>query len=106
MLANLGWWGLEDRQRDLQLALLFKVIEGHVAVTAESLDLTKGDSRPRANHPHKLNTTKARTKTLQNFITHRSISDWNAHPAHVAAATTTGSFKVHLVSGVPITAAL
>ena len=108
MLAKLGWRDLEDRRRDLRLALLFKVIKGHVAVTAETLDLTKADSRTRANHPHKLRIPRARTKSLQNFITHRSISDWNALPAHVVAATTTDSFKAHLAglaSGAPTTAA-
>ena len=96
MLAKLGWRDLEDRRRDLRLALLFKVIKGHVAVMAETLDLTKADSRTRANHPHKLRIPRARTKALKNFITHRSISDWNALPAHVVVATTTDSFKAHL----------
>ena len=108
MLAKLGWRDLEDRRRDLRLALLFKVIKGHVAVTAETLDLTKADSRTRANHPHKLRIPRARTNTLLNFITHRSISDWNALPAHVVAATTTDSFKAHLAglaSGAPTAAA-
>ena len=32
MLAKLGWWGLECQRKDLRLALLSKVIKGHVAV--------------------------------------------------------------------------
>ena len=109
MLTKLGWRGLEYWRRDPRLALLFKVIKGHVAVTAQTLDLTKADSRTWANHPHKLRTPRARTKSLQSFITHRSISDWNALRAHVVTATTTDSFKARLAglaSGAPTMAAL
>ena len=101
-----GPWVLAKRPR---LALLFKVIKGHVAVMAQTLDLTKADSCTWANHPHKLRTPRARTKSLQSFITHRSISDWNALRSHVVAATTTDSFKARLAglaSGAPTMAAL
>ena len=111
MLAKLDWRNLEDRRRDLRLALLFKVIKGHMAVTAETLDPSKDstkDSRTRANHSHKLTLPRARTKSLQNFIANRSISDSNALHAHVIAATKTDFFKAHLsglASGAPTTAA-
>lgn len=96
MLTKLGWRNLEDRRRDLRLALLYKVVHSHVAVTAESLDLIKADSRTRANHPHKLKLPRARTRNLSNFITYKSISDWNSLPAHVVAAATTDTFKARL----------
>jgi len=32
MLHDLGWRDLSDRRRDLRLALLHKVVTGHVAV--------------------------------------------------------------------------
>ena len=108
MLAKLGCRDLENQGRDHWLALLFKVIKMHVAVTVESLNLTKSDRRTGAIDPHKLRTPRAWTRTLQNFITRRSTSNWSTLPAHAVAVTTTNSFKARLAglaSSAPITAA-
>ena len=52
MLGKLGWGQLEKWQRDVQLALLFKVVHGHFEGTTLGLNLTKADSRTRSNHPN------------------------------------------------------
>ena len=44
MLAELGWKRLEDRRKDLGLALLYKIVHGHVAVPVDALNLEP--SRP------------------------------------------------------------
>ena len=41
MLAKLGWRSLESRRRNIRLALLYKILNNHVAVTAEALDISK-----------------------------------------------------------------
>ena len=46
MLHDLGWRDLSDRRRDLRLALLYKVVTGHVAVGP---GLVAADNRTRAN---------------------------------------------------------
>ena len=38
MLQDLGLKDLKDRRRDLRLALLFKVVQGHVGVSPEDID--------------------------------------------------------------------
>ena len=96
MLARLGWKNLQDRRRELRLALLYKIVKGHVAVSADDLYLEKADKRTRANHPHKFKTKAASTKELKNFFTHRSITEWNNLPASVVEASTPETFKVRL----------
>ena len=101
MLSTLGWNQLEKRQRDVRLALLFKVVHGQVEVTTDDLYLTKADSRTRANHPYKYHVKGADTKELQNCFTHRTISDWNNLPASIVAADSTDAFKVCLARHTP-----
>ena len=61
MLSTVGWNQLEMRRRDVRLALLFKVVHGHVEVMTDDLYLTKADSRTRANHPYKYRVEGANT---------------------------------------------
>ena len=68
MLSTLGWNQLEKRWQDVRLALLFKVVHGHVEVTTDDLYLTKADSQTRANHPYKYRVKAANTKEPQNFF--------------------------------------
>ncbi len=51
MLSDLGWSKLANRRRDLRLALLYKVVKGQVAVSADSLGLIKADNRTRSSNP-------------------------------------------------------
>ena len=44
MLHDLGWWDLSDRRRDLRLALLYKVVTGHVAVGPDQIGLVAADN--------------------------------------------------------------
>ena len=52
MLAELGWKRLEDRRKDLRLALLYKIVHGHVAVPVNALNLEPPDSRTRKKHKY------------------------------------------------------
>ena len=45
MLHDLGWRDLSDRRRDLRLALLYKVVTGHVAVGPDHTGLVAADGR-------------------------------------------------------------
>ena len=93
MLQGLGWLELEERRRDLRLALIFKVIHGHVAVAEQDIGLQKAYSKTRANHPYKRRIPKTNTSEFKNFITVRSIDDWNSLSPHVVEASTTDLFK-------------
>ena len=50
VLRDLGWQDLRHRRRDLRLALLYKILTGHMAITPHDTGLTKADGRTRANH--------------------------------------------------------
>jgi len=47
MLHDLGWRDLSDRRRDLRVALLYKVVTGHVAVGPDQIGLVAADNRTR-----------------------------------------------------------
>ena len=96
MLQSLGWKNLEDRRRDVRLALLFKIVHGQVAVSVDDIHLTKADSRTRAKHPHKYRHKPANTTELQNFFTHRTIAEWNSLKADTVTACSLDSFKARL----------
>jgi len=49
MLHDLGWRDLKDRRRDLRLALLCKIVTGHVAINPDQIGLVAADNRTRAN---------------------------------------------------------
>ena len=96
MLDRLGWRDLETRRRELRLTILFKVINGHVAVTASELDLHKGDPRTRTNHEKKYRVTSGDTREFDNFITIRTIPEWNSLRPAVVEASTTDLFRARL----------
>jgi len=49
MLHDLGWCDLKDRPWDLRLALIYKIVTGHVA-NPDQTGLVAADNRTRANH--------------------------------------------------------
>jgi len=54
MLHDLGWREVSDRRlRYLRLALLYKVVAGHVAVGPDQIGLVAADNRTRANYRFK-----------------------------------------------------
>ena len=71
-------------------------MHGHAEVTTDDLYPSKADSRTRANHPFKYRVKGANIKELQNFFTHRTVSDWNNLPAFIVTADSTDTFKVRL----------
>ena len=50
MLRELGWQDLQSRCRYLRLALLYKVVTGHVGIQPEHVGLVATDNRTRAEH--------------------------------------------------------
>ena len=53
-----------DRRRDLRLALLYKVVTGHVAVSPDQIGLVAADNRTRANHRFKFRAIGASSSGL------------------------------------------
>ena len=53
MLDDLGWGDVKDRRRDLRLALLYKIVTGHVAINPDQIGMVAADNRTRVNHRYK-----------------------------------------------------
>ena len=77
MLRSLGWPTLEDRRREARLTLFYKIVKGEIAVSSEDIHLETADRRTRSTHKFKFKTKSATTSNLSNFVTHRTIKDWN-----------------------------
>ena len=96
MLQDLGLHELKDRRRDLWLALMFKVVHGHVAVDATSIGLTPGDGRTRANHKYKFRALGSNTSSFKFSFATRTISTWNSLPARSVELDSPAAFKADI----------
>jgi len=71
MLQELGWQDMQSRRRDLRLALLYKVVMGHVGIQPKHVGLVAADDRTRAKHQFKFcavgSSTPAFCHTLLRF---------------------------------------
>ena len=72
-----------DRRRDLRLALLYKVVTRHVAVSPDQIGLVAADNRTRANHRFKFRAIGASSSGFRNSFATRTVGDWNQLPAVV-----------------------
>ena len=96
MLRSLGWSTLEDRRREARLTLFYKIVKGEIAVSSEDIHLETADRRTRSTHKFKFKTKNASTSNLSNFVTHKTIKDWNSLPASVVDADSSDCFKSRL----------
>jgi len=83
MLQELGWQDLQSRRRDLRLALLYKVVMGHVGIQPEHADLVAADDRTRAKHQFKFCAVGSSTQALRHSFAVRNVGDWNSLTYHV-----------------------
>ena len=90
-MLHLGWCDLKDRRRDLRLALLYKIVTGHVAINPYQIGLVAADNRTRANHRYKFRAIGASSTGLR-----YSFSDWNQLPAVVVEQENPAAFKAQL----------
>lgn len=96
MLHELGLKNLQDRRRDLRLALLFKLVHGQVNVRTEDIGLVEADGRTRANHRHKFRAIGAHTSAYKYSFAVRTVADWNRLPASIVEQESVDAFKAGL----------
>jgi len=96
MLQELGWQDLQSRGRDLRLALLYKVVMGHVGIQPEHVGLVAADDKTRAKHQFKFRAVGSSTQAFHHSFAVRTVGDWNSLPSHVVEQSTAASFKVQL----------
>ncbi len=97
MLSDHGWSTLADRRRDLRLALIYKVVKGQVALSADSLGLVKADNRTRSSNPYTFKTIFTNFTQYKNSFVSRTIIDWNTLSCDKVSAENVAAFKSKLV---------
>jgi len=106
MLHDLGWCDLKDRRRDLRLVLLYKIVNGHVAVNPDQIGLVAADNRTRANHRYRYKFRaiggRASSTELRYSFAVRTVSDWNKLPAVVVEEENPAAFKAQLARCAPV----
>jgi len=102
MLHDLGWRDLSDRRRDLTLALLYKVVTGHVPVGPDQIGLVAADNRTRANHRFTFRAIGASSSGLCSSFAARTVGDWNQLSAAVVEQESPAAFKNQLDRLVPV----
>ena len=102
MLNDLGWCDLKDCRRDLRLALLYKIVTGHVTINPDQIGLVAADNRTRANHRYKFRTIGASSTGLRYSFAVRTVSAWNQLPAVVVEQENPVAFKAQLARCAPV----
>ena len=87
---------MQSRRRDLRLALLYKVVMGHVGIQPEHVGLVAADDRTRAKHQFKFRAAGSLTQAFRHSFAVRTAGDWNSLPSHVVEQSTAASFKAEL----------
>ena len=68
---------LQSRRRDLRLALLYKVVMGHVGIQPENVVLVAADDRTRAKHRYKFCAVGSSTQAFRHSFAVQTVGDWN-----------------------------
>ena len=103
MLHDLGWCDLKDRRRDLRLALLYKIVTGHVAINPDQISLVAAENRTRANHRYKFRAIGASLTGLRYSFAVRTVHYWNHQlPAVVVEQENPAAFKAQLARCAPV----
>ena len=97
MLHDIGWCDLKDHRWDLRLALLYKIVTGHVAVNPHQIGLVT-----RANHRYKFRAIGASSTGLRYPFAVRTVNDRNQLPAVVVEQENTAAFKAQLARCAPV----
>jgi hypothetical protein len=97
MLNKLKWPLLEDRRRILRLCLFYKIMNGQVAVSRDSIDLSLNTGTTRRNHSQKLSVLSPRTTQFKYSFSPRTIIDWNNLAQTQVNASSVENFKTLLL---------
>ena len=68
MLQEIGWQDLQSHRRDMRLALLYKVVMGHVGTKPENVGLVAADDRTRAKHRFKFRAVSSSTQAFRHSL--------------------------------------
>jgi hypothetical protein len=92
MLNTLNWQSLENCRREARLVMMYKVVQGLVAVPYEN-HIERHQGRTRAKNSLKLKLYAPKTETFRNSFFPRTIKDWNTLEEDIATAPSLETFK-------------
>ncbi len=95
MLDRLGWESLQERRRELRLALLYKIVHGLVVVPTEEI-LQKSDSRTRKSHQYTHRHIHANTDCFKFSFFPRTVPEFNKVTSETVESGTLHTFKSRL----------
>ena len=85
------------------MALLYKIVTGHVAINPDQIGLIAADNRTRANHRYKFRAIGPSSTGLRYSFAVTTVSDWNQLPPAVVEQENPAAFKAQLARCVGIT---
>jgi len=99
LISELGWQSLAERRKTSRLTLLYKAINGLVAIPTDELKHIKVYSALWTGHIYHHAVV---CWCLQVFFFPRTVSDWNSLPSSARSTPSVNSFKtaLHCLSGV------
>ena len=83
------WSTLEDQRRDAHRTLVYKIVKGEIVLSANDILRELADHQTRSAQKYEY----VSTRNLINFVTHKTIKDWNAIPASVEDTDSSGCVK-------------
>ena len=95
ILNQLGWIPLVQRQREARLALMYKIIQGKVAIPVDDI-LTLADQRTCKKHPYNYRHLISNTEQYRNSYFPRSIPEWNLLAESTVCVDSTDAFRSRL----------
>ena len=96
MLEELQWPTLKSRRKASRLTMLFKIVNGLVKISAQSLKAPL--RRSRHHHSKTFQLVQSRTNYRKFSFFPRTVKDWNQLPEEVVSADSLDSFRVRLAA--------
>ena len=84
------------------MALLYKIVTGHVVINPDQIGLVAADNSIRANHRYKFRAIGASSTGLRYSFAVRTVSKWNKLPAVVVEQENPAAFKAQLARCAPV----
>ncbi len=103
LLGKLQWEPLQEPRRIQRLVFLYKILNGKVAVPADTVDLVLNPrpTRGTSANQQSLAIQHARTVEFKNSFSLRTVPDWNKVSQTIVSAESVASFQTRLTGQVP-----
>ena len=95
LIEELGWESLQERRKIARLIMLYKAVNGEVALPIDNI-LEKADSRTRGSTQNNFKHIRSRKRVAQQSFFVRTVPDWNILATETKAAPSSEAFKTRV----------